>query len=218
MKRLLLVVAAGALVGPPSAFAETPVASAVVYEVNEALTFLKGKRRPTLDPAEFSRRLAHASLLGREVRALTPDSVFAEGQFLQANAVSNVDLKSGQGTLKGSFALLTDLDPKRESLDTLMVTHRGSVDGWLDLTTAGQGFAEMSGQWSLGKRLPRGSFRGLFLIPFQIPGGGEQYYYLDLGLEGPGTLCASQAGICPLETHEFSLGIPLTKTLIVFNQ
>jgi hypothetical protein len=78
-----------------------------------------------------------------------------------------------------------------------------------------QGYASLGGRWTSLKPRREGTFSGLFLIPFQVP-GDERYYYVDLGLDGPGTLCGSQAGICALEDHEFTLGIPLTKAVVVF--
>jgi hypothetical protein len=225
MKRfsLLATVAAVLGLGAPASFAQTtPVASTVLYEVNEALRFLKvhpkkdGKRgNGSSDPVSVARRLAKASLLGKEVHPLRPNDLFQEGAFIQAEANSNVNLNSGKGPLSGKFLLLTDTDPTRESLDTLMVTDNGPVKGELDLTTAMQGYASMSGRWSTKDKTHEGTFQGLFLIPFRV---GDQYYYADLGLEGPGSNCGSSSGICPLEDDEFALGIPLTKALILFSE
>lgn len=204
---------------PEAALAQAPVATAVLYEVNEALRFLKAPgRRPVLDSQEVARRLAHASLLGREVHPLVEHPMFKADSFIQASATSNVDLATGRGPVQGKLYLLADLDPDRESLDTLLIMHEAGIKGDLDLSTAMQGFAAIGGQWNV--RPPRspkrsGTFQGLFLIPFRVP-GDERYFYLDLSGEGPGTLCASQAGICPLEGHEFSLGIPLTKLVVTF--
>src|SRR5437899_4726652 len=77
---------------PVPAAAETPVGSAVLYEVNEALRLIKGKRSTT--PADLSLRLAKASLLGKQVRALTEDSPFALGSFIQSEATSGVNLNT----------------------------------------------------------------------------------------------------------------------------
>ena len=67
MKNLVAVIVAAAWVAPGVASAQEPVASAVLYEVNEALRFLKPKSRDVAGSrADFARRLARASLLGKE--------------------------------------------------------------------------------------------------------------------------------------------------------
>ena len=217
--RFARIVAASAAVlawlVPAAASAQTPVGSAVLYEVNEALGLIKGKK--IVDPSQFGLRLAKASLLGKEVRALTPDSPFALGTFIQSDATSSVNLKTGKGPIDGTLLLLNDLDPSRNSLDTLQTTAVGSVHGELDLTTASQGFAQMAGEWSFkpgkGKK-GGGTFAGIFLIPFQL--GDGQYFYVNVGPEGPGTACGPTESLCPLSNEEFTLGIPMTKLLVTF--
>jgi len=226
MKRVSLVATVAAVVGlgPTASFAQTtPLASTVLYEVNESLRFLKGHPKEehrasasdANDPTAIARRLAKASLLGKEVHPLRPNDLFQEGAFIQAEANSNVNLNTGKGPLTGKFLLLADTDPDRESLDTLLVTDNGPVKGELDLTTAMQGYAALSGRWSTKDKTHEGTFQGLFLIPFLV---GDQYYYADLGLDGPGSNCGSPSGICPLRDYEFALGIPLTKALILFSE
>jgi hypothetical protein len=229
------VLVAAALLAPSAASAQSqePLATAVLYEVNEALRFVKsgdrdrevmreksvrGKRANTSDVA---RRLAKASLLGREVRPLVDGDIFKAGSFVQAEATSNVDLVVGKGPLHGKLKLLTDADPTRESLDTLVVDTEAFIRGELDLTTAMQGFAGMSGRWSAPKHL-FGTFQGLFLIPFQVE-GDDRYFYLDIA--GPADPCEApeyaKVGdqtlpVCPLQSFEFALGIPLTKAVVTF--
>ena len=217
-------VAAVVGLAPTASFAQAPLASAVLYEVNESLRFLKvtpksrhPRSLPPADAVEISRRLANASLLGKEVHPLRENDLFKEGAFMQADANSNVNLNTGHGPLTGKFFVLTDTDPTRESLDTLLVTDSGPVKGDLDLSTAMQGYAAMSGRWGTRDKAHNGTFQGLFLIPFQIP-NDTRYYYADLGLDGPGTLCGSAAGVCPLDDDEFALGIPLTKALLLFSE
>ena len=218
--RFLRIVAASAAVlawlVPAAASAQTPVGSAVLYEVNEALGMIKGKK--AFDPRQFGLRLAKASLLGKEVRALTPDSPFSLGTFAQSEATSSVNLKTGIGPISGTLLLLNDLDPSRESLDTLQTTAAGNIKGELNLTTASQGFAQVAGTWSFGKGRngPGGTFAGVFLIPFQL--GDGQYFYVNVGPEGPGTACGPNESLCPLSDEEFTLGIPLTKLLVTFSQ
>ena len=193
---------------PSPVSAETPVGTAVLYEVNEALRLIK-PRKP-VSTADLSLRLAKASLLGKEVRALTDDSPFALGSFVQAEATSGVNLNTGKGPIVGSLLLLNDIDPTRESIDTLKVSVAGNVSGTLDLTVGSTGATGL-GSFRTLKRT--GTFDGVFLIPFEVDG---HYFYVNLGPDGPGTACDSFDSLCPLVDDEFSLGIPLTKLLVTF--
>jgi hypothetical protein len=210
------VVLGGLLFGPAAADAGSPVATVVVYEVAEALRF-KGPKAAT-SPSEFRRRLAEATLIGKDVRG-QPGTIFAEAQFIIVDAQSNVDMNTGVGPIRGTFDLLVDTDPRRESLDTLVITTSGSLRGTLDLTTAQQGYARADGRWEARRGRARGTFTGVFLIPFQVM---DTYFYLDLGpvrCESPSTLPIGPNGspvqVCPLGSDEFSLGIPLTKAVVV---
>jgi len=226
------VLAAAAWLAPPPAAAQEPVASAVLYEVNEALRFVKRGTRDSvrpreprrLDTAEIAKRVAHASLLGREVVPVGTHPIFKAGSFIQADAVSNVDLATGKGPITGKMKLLTDIDHTRESLDTLVVDNEAWIRGELDLTTAMQGYAALSGRWwSVWKPRAEGTLQGFFLIPFQIP-GDDRYFYLDLGL--PGAPCPKPeivhlpgpVQVCAVDDDEFALGIPLTKAVVTFFQ
>lgn len=210
------VVLGGLLLGPTAADAASPVATVVVYEVAEALRF-KGPQAAT-NPAGLRRRLAEATLLGKDVQG-QPGTVFGGVQFIIVDAQSNVDLITGVGPIRGTFDLLMDTEPARESLDTLVITGSGSLRGTLDLTTAQQGYAGVNGRWEARRARARGTFNGVFLIPFQVAG---TYYYLDLGLvpcdAGSATRPIGPDGspvpVCPLRSDEFSLGIPLTKAVI----
>jgi hypothetical protein len=219
----LVVVSVGVL--PAVASAQTPVATAVLYEVAEALKF-KGPKAAT-DPDSFKRRLAEATLLGKDIQG-APGTPFFGAQFITADARSAVNLITGVGPISGTFDLLADLDPTRNSLDTLVITATATLHGTLDLSTATQGYAVASGDYKIKGRKPAvaGPFQGLFLIPFQvpIPGLENQYWYLDLGpTQG---LCNGRTdlpigpnyapvSVCPLADYEFSLGIPLTKAVFV---
>ncbi|HXG03128.1 MAG TPA: hypothetical protein VNO23_06940 [Candidatus Binatia bacterium] len=208
------VVLGGLLLGPTTADAQSPVATVVIYEVAEALRF-KGPKAAT-SPTELRRRLAEATLLGKDVQG-REGTVFSGAQFIIVDAQSNVDLSTGVGPIRGTFDLLIDTDPARESLDTLVITGSGSLRGTLDLTTAQQGYAGVHGRWEARRARARGTFNGVFLIPFLVV---DTYYYLDLGL----VPCASGGAmlpigpapvpVCPLRPDEFSLGIPLTKAVI----
>ena len=216
MKNLVAVIVAAAWVAPGVASAQEPVASAVLYEVNEALRFLKPKSRDTAGSRlDFARRLARASLLGKEVKPTGVHDLFKEGQFIQAEANSAVSMNTWTGPITGRMHLLVDLDPNRESLDTLMVEVDARIRGTLDLTTAAQGYASLGGTWNSGGKGTRreGTMQGLFLIPFAMDG---KYFYVDLGVGGPGTLCGSPEGLCRLGDDEYALGIPLTKLVVAF--
>ena len=208
------VVLGGLLLGPTTADAQSPVATVVIYEVAEALRF-KGPKAAT-SPTELRRRLAEATLLGKDVQG-REGTVFAGAQFIIVDAQSNVDLRTGVGPIRGTFDLLLDTDPMRESLDTLVITASGSLRGTLDLTTAVQGYAGVHGRWEARRARARGTFNGVFLIPFLVV---DTYYYLDLGLvpcAAGGTTLPIGPGpvpVCPLRPDEFSLGIPLTKAVI----
>ncbi len=204
------------LLAPASGWAESPVATVVLYEVAEALRF-KGPKAAT-SRTELRRRLAEATLLGKDLYA-QPGTIFAAAQFIVADAASNVDLRTGVGPLRGTFDLLVDQDPGRESLDTLVITASGSLRGVLDLTTAQQGYATVRGRWEVRHQRARGTFSGIFLIPFEAQG---TYFYLDLGpipCASSTTLPIGPNGslvpVCPLQPDEFSLGIPLTKAVVV---
>ena len=197
-----------------AASAQSPVAMVVMYEVNEGLAFFKGIKGAT-GVADVRQRVARASLLGRDVRPLVPSSPFGVGTFIQADALSSVDVQTGRGPIQGYFTLLADLDPTRNSLDTLQAMAMGTVSGELDLAPAASGFAPLSGRWTLAGTTHGGTFAGVFLIPFPLP-GGNRYAYVDRGPGGPGGLCGSAAGVCPLGDQEFALGIPLTKAVVVF--
>lgn len=234
MNRILVGLAgavASAVVGlaPATAAAQQPVAAVFMYEVSEGLSFKPPKH--VRNPEDARRRLADATLLGKKIVPLTADpaSPWAAADFISADARSNVSLTIGRGPIVGTFDLLRDIDPSRESLDTLVISGSGSLKGVLDLRTAAQGYASASGTWHI-KKSPAGTFSGVFLIPFPI--APDVYAYLDLssalqldqmGLSlcaNPIPLSADPAGPkgCVLGSDEFALGIPLTKAVLILSQ
>src|SRR5437660_3217540 len=169
---LALVAVLMVLVLPLPARAETPVALMTRYQVNEAVR-LKAVRH--YDTSERKRRLAQAALLGTDVVAVGPKAVFVTGAFVKADASSAVGLGTGHGPVKGTIQLLTDIDPNRNSLDTLLVTGEIDIRGDLDLSTASvTATAPITGTWRAEYRRERGNYRGVFLIPFKMVG---TYYY-----------------------------------------
>jgi len=217
---LALVAVLMVLVLPLPARAETPVAQVTLYEVNEALR-LKAVRHD--DTSELKRRLAQASLLGTDVVAVGPKSVFVTGAFVKADASSAVDLGTGHGPVKGTIQLLTDIDPNRNSLDTLLVTGEIDIRGDLDLSTASvTATAPITGTWRAEYRRERGNYRGVFLIPFNM---GGTYYYQNPADVFPGFTCKGAVEdfgpwgkFCRVDSTEFVLGIPLTKALLLFSK
>src|SRR5262245_31898411 len=215
-----LVAIVGVLVLALPARAETPLARMTLYEVNEALR-LKAVRHD--DTSELRRRLAQASLLGTDVVALGPNSLFVTGAFVKADASSAVDLASGRGPVRGTIQLLTDIDPTRNSLDTLLVTGELEIRGELDLTTAAvTATAPIAGTWRGEYRRERGSDGGLCRIPFKMSG---TYYYRNPADVFPGFTCKGQVDdfgpwgkFCRVDSTEFVLGIPLTKALLLFSK
>src|SRR5262249_34739988 len=98
----------------------------------------------------------------------------------------------------------------------------------LDLTTAkATATAPITGTWRAEYRRERGTYRGVFLIPFNM---GGTYYYQNpadvlpnVGLErkgGHAKLVDSGAWVklCPVASTELVLGIPLTKALLLFSK
>lgn len=211
------------------ASAQQPVAVVFMYEVSEGLSFKAPKH--VRNPADAQRRLADATLLGKKIVPLTTDpaSPWAAAHFISADAHSSVSLTTGRGPIGGTFDLLQDIDPARESLDTLVISGSGSLRGVLDLRTATQGYARASGTWQI-KKSPPGTFSGVFLIPFPI--APDVYAYLDvsstLELDQMGlSLCANPIPLssdpagpkgCVLGSDEFALGIPLTKAVLILSQ
>jgi len=144
---------------------------------------------------------------------------------VSAHAQSSISLISGTGPIRGTFDLLKDLDPTRESLDTLVVMSSGQLHGVLDLSTSAFGYASTSGTWQIKKS--KGTFAGVFVVPFPY---GPGYAYVDLtqelGLAQLGlSFCDASRAVtlpggapgCLLGSEEFALGIPLTKTLLILS-
>ena len=193
----------------------TPVVRLVLYEVTEALTF-KMTDHDNMD--ELVRRLAHASLLGRDVIPLASTSPYQAGQYVVADARSSVDLATLRGPVRGQIEVLTDLDPTRNSLDTLLVSARIQIEAELDLTLAAtSAVALIGGTWWDGANHLQGTFTGFFAIPFQLDGLPGQYWYVNYGPGACATGSIALGSVCSVTMEEFALGIPLTKAVAVFS-
>ncbi len=212
---IVLLASALLLVASPSV-AQAQYATVVAYEVAEHLKFKGGAG----EPDNFKIRFAKATLLGQIVQA-APDAgnPFVVGGFIDADARSFVKA-TGTGSIIGTFNTLQDFDGDASKLlATMEVTASGSLHGELDLTTALQGYAQVSGKWRVSHK-KKGTFQGIFLIPFQV--GPDSFAYLDIGpLAGvcPGRfqLSADPNGPfgCPVSQDEILLGFPLTKAVLV---
>src|SRR5713226_968917 len=216
---LALMAAAVIVIAPVAARAETPVARVTLYEVDEALK-LKPRGHET---GAVLARLAQASLLGvsGDVVALDEkNSVFKTGAFVKADASSNVSLATLVGPVRGTINLLQDLDPTRNSLDTLLITAVLDIKGELDLTPTASKIpmAPIQGRWRVSHSHQRGTYSGVFLIPFSLD--GKTYYYLNPADVAPGFTCkgAVEYGLCRVDSTEFVLGIPMTKALLTFSE
>ena len=221
-----VVAAVTVWLAPGLAAAQAPVAAVVMYEVAESLTFKAPKH--TDDLAQAKRRLASATLVGRTIIPFTTDpaSPWTGAEFMSAHAQSSISLISGTGPIRGTFDVLKDLDPTRESLDTLVVMSSGQLNGVLDLSTSASGYASTSGTWQVKKA--KGTFAGVFVVPFPFETG---YAYVDLteamGLAQLGvSFCDASRAVkdlgngvpgCRLGSEEFALGIPLTKALLILS-
>src|SRR5207244_3038420 len=109
------------------------------------------KPKKATDPTMFASRLASASLLGKDVEPLSSGTPFASGQFTKTDGSSKVDLFTGVGPVDAVIQVLTDIDPTRNSLDTLVVQSKINLKGELDLRPASQGFALILGKWHMGE-------------------------------------------------------------------
>jgi len=208
-------------IAPRPARAETPIAQVTLYEVDEALKF---KKRGS-DVDAVMTRLANASLLGgaTDVQALVDNPIFVTGSYVKADAASNVNTATLSGPVHGTINLLQDLDPTRNSLDTLLITQVLDINATLDLspTASKIPMAPITGRWRVANSRVRGTFQGVFLIPFDI--GGGNYFYLDpspWGFKCKGALLEGtpMGTLCQVHSTEFVLGIPMTKALLTFSQ
>ncbi len=218
-----LLIAVGLVAMAPAARAETPVARLTLYEVDEALKFKPHGH----DTDAVQARLAQASLLGTavDVVALKDGTVFKTGAFVKADASSDVSLATLVGPVRGTVNLLTDLDPTRNSLDTLLITAVLDIKAELDLspTASKVRMAPIRGDWRAQGKRQRGGFTGAFLIPFSLD--GKTYFYLNPAAIVPGFTCKGPlvnvgppfGYLCMVDSTEFVLGIPMTKALLIFS-
>ena len=205
------------LVASPSV-AQAQYATIVAYEVAEHLKFKGGAG----EPDNFKVRFAKATLLGFVVQAASDaGNPFVVGDYIDADAKSFVKA-TGTGPIVGTFNTLQDFDPTTTLLATMEVTASGSLKGELDLTTALQGYAQVSGKWRVSHK-KKGTFQGLFLIPIPNALVGVPDFLSPTGfvyVVGPGGAATCMSGVvlgavCALHEDEVLLGFPLTKAELV---
>jgi hypothetical protein len=180
---------------------EALLARLVMYEVAESLRF---EQRPSASGDGGWRRLANATLLGKEVHPLREGTPFVADMFTLVTASSSVDMTTWRGWVRGTVRLLNDTDPRRPSLDRLVEAAVGGLRGRIDLRHAPDGWATVAGRWRVGAGEIGGRFEGVFTIPF-VREGEDGYWYR----EGP-----ALDGVCRLRDDEFALGIPLIKLVL----
>ncbi len=221
---LAFVLAPAMVLAPDVSYAGDPAFRLVMYEVTEALVLKPAKGKDTDAGLAFARRMATASLLGTDVKVLG-SGVPSLGTFAVADATSNVDLNTasknfGTGPVSGTIQTLTDIDPNRNSLDTLLVTQTIDIKATLDLTPAlalhPMPLANISGTWKSKSLGLQGTFTGVFQIAFQYPGLPGSWY-LNLGGGSCRADSVAVGPMCSVTQDENLLGIPLTKAVITFS-
>ncbi len=193
----------------PVARATRALARVVLYEVSEAVRFAASEERDEAGEPIWVRS-ADAALFGNDVTSLAEQPLFTPGMFVSARARSAVAMPGGRGSITCSFDLLMDGDPSRPSLDKLLVTASGTLDGRLDLRDAARGYACGEGRWSLPDA--HGTFTASFLIPTRRP-DHDGFWYVEHDVDGH-VRPEHDGAWRPLRPDEFVLGIPVTKVIL----
>lgn len=205
---LAVAVACGLGLAPATSRAQgggsdpAPFGTVKAYEVQEA-TDLKG------NPQDPALRLANAAIVGQASGGLC--TAGQDPCAFNTVALSTVPFKVGVGPLSGDFQLMFDtmMNPGHLLSDLVLVAD-GSVRGQLDLRpllNRTAPMALMKGRWKSRKLDARGTFSGVFLVPFPDPTKAcpTGFAYLD-----------PAAGLQCLEPTEVSLGRPVTKLVATF--
>jgi hypothetical protein len=194
----------GLLLG--SVFAGPAAAQDVVlYEVTEAVA-TKGIRA-----TGFKSSVATLSGVARTGVAPCPPaiaSVVLQGCWVVVRATGRADDVTGIGPVVGSFEVVVQ-DKNLVDAPEIVVL-RGHVGGELDLspsfqhsrplgTITGTFFLKGVGGTLMDRQSVKGTFTGVFRLPFSSPVDGKPSYMTDDG------------GIVPVQTAEFVLGYPAVK-------
>src|SRR5712691_4893690 len=172
--------------------AQTPYAMATLYEVREDINCNPGDSTAPncADGAKgFGVRIADATLTGNVSSQTQTD--FVGPVTLDASSILNQ--RDWTGPAHGKLTLQNGV--------------RATFSGQLNLSLAmfaDQPLAPLSGKWqgTKGTLHAGGDVSGLFLIAFQYPPPTPEnpdtpWFYANVGLGGPGTLCES-GSLCPL--------------------
>jgi len=212
---VLTVLLAAVLNAGVAAAQVAPFATAEMYEVREEINCNPGDStapdcsNPDSDKTlGFGTRIADATLRGRATGGLAGDITIEASSIL-----SRVDWT---GPAHGKMIISTDAG----------ATVHAVFSGQLNLSLAMLGnpptpLAPISGHWrgSKGTLQAGGTFQGVFVVPFQIPGVPEWgWFYLDL--DENGTPRRDENGnpkVSPLQPHEYQGGwLPLVKLRVAF--
>lgn len=187
---------AAAIVGPSPAVAQ----DAVLYEVSETMTVKGGK---------MARRVANAALVGwaNGGTGICPAPITR--CQVTAFAQDNINLATGRGPVKGSFAIV--VQDQNDVDGPELVVFQGSLVGHMDLSPAilgGTPLGSISGTWTARGRSSlegvdrNGTFTGIFRLPF-LMGGVPSY------LMGP-------TSVVPVGSDERSRNTPLVRLELMF--
>jgi hypothetical protein len=110
------------------------------------------------------------------------------------------------GPIVGTFDLLCDSAPDRPSLDKLVVTAAGALEGRIDLANVHAGWAVAEGAWRLGART--GRFSAAFFVPMK---DGADFAYAGHDDDGRPLAAADRR---PVRDDERVLGFPATKVVL----
>jgi hypothetical protein len=183
---------------------ERRVARVVAYEIAESVRF-----EPVPGDPHAWVRQADATIFGKEVVAAAPDPAFVAGTLLVARAASAVLVPGHAGPIVCTFELLCDSAPDRPSLDKLVVTAAGTLEGRIDLANVHAGWATAEGAWRLESR--SGRFSAAFFVPMK-PRDGEEYAYA--GHDDDGQPLAAARDRRAVRDDERVLGFPATKIVL----
>lgn len=183
--------------------AQEPDVNATLYEVTETM-------KVRLHPAG-GRRVATAALMGW-VSAGTPlcPAELAGGAArctVIAFATDNINLATGRGPVRGSFAVVVQGDNPVDAPELVVI--RGEISGTIDLSpllgTPPSPLGFVTGRWSahgvggtpLAGFRGHGRLSGTFRLPFVINGSVPLYL--------------TDGGPVPVAPEEYSLGLPTVK-------
>jgi hypothetical protein len=214
-----LVAAAAMLALPAAASAQ----SSVLYEVTENMYFYDGAGR--LIPPDLilgglvspSSRVADATLQGTASLGtpLCPSKLLvtnpkAKTCTVTAAGMDNISLKTGKGTVRGTYAVVINLDNQTDAPEYVVQT--GTFSGDMDLSMRPLG--SVKGTFTPSGTIAGVPFTGTFRLPFNMDSRGKRdepkrhkqaFYLADDG-----------KSVIAVQTSELSLGMPLVRLELSF--